>query len=117
MPSRDWRFRIRDIVQAIVAIQTRVVGMSFSSFQSNETIAKAVFYDFLVIGEAAINIPSEIQLRYPQIPWRIMGDMRNVMAHEYFQVNLRIVWIAIENNLPELMLQLQELIEREAIEE
>ncbi|BAZ13636.1 hypothetical protein NIES4071_54750 [Calothrix sp. NIES-4071] len=68
----------------------RVAGMSFSDFQSNETIVKAVFYDFLIIGEAAINIPSEIQQRYPNIPWRVIGDMRNVMAHKYFQVNLRI---------------------------
>ncbi|MBW4602347.1 MAG: DUF86 domain-containing protein [Calothrix sp. FI2-JRJ7] len=62
----------------------RVAGMTYADFISNETIVKAVFYDFLIIGEAAINIPSEIQQRYPNIPWRIMGDMRNVMAHEYF---------------------------------
>lgn len=100
-----------------MAIQTRVAGMTYADFINNETIVKAVFYDFLIIREAAINIPSEIQQRYPRIPWRIMGDMRNVMAHEYFQVNRRVVWDTIENNIPQLMLQLQDLIEREAIEE
>ncbi|WP_414623386.1 DUF86 domain-containing protein [Calothrix sp. CCY 0018] len=58
-------------------------------------------------------MPPEIQLRYPNIPWRIVADMRNVMAHEYFQVNQRIVWNTIENNLPELMMQLEELMEGE----
>ncbi|MBE9214246.1 DUF86 domain-containing protein [Plectonema cf. radiosum LEGE 06105] len=113
MPSRDWRFRIGDMVQAIIAIQNRVANFSFADFQANETIAKAVFYDFLIIGEAPINIPPEVQLRYPKIPWRVIADMRNVMAHKYFQVNQRIVWNTIENNLPELMLQLEELIEKE----
>lgn len=64
----------------------------------------------------AINIPPEIQLRYPSIPWRIVADMRNVMAHEYFQVNQKIVWNTIENNLPELMRQLEELMEGEDFE-
>lgn len=117
MPYRDWRFRIQDIMQAITAIQTRVAGMNFTDFQSNETVVKAVFYDFLIIGEAAINIPTEIQQRYSNIPWRVMGDMRNVMAHEYFQVNLRTVWNTIENNIAELKLQLQDLIERESSRE
>lgn len=72
--------------------------MAFEDFQGNETVVKAVFYDFLIIGEAAINIPSEIQVRYPDIPWRVMGDMRNVIAHEYFQIDLKIVWRTIETN-------------------
>jgi len=117
VPSRDWQFRIRDIVQAITAIRQCVNNMTFDDFRSQETLVKAVLYDFLIIGEAAINIPQEIQVRYPEIPWRIMGDMRNVMAHEYFQVNLNIVWRTIENNLTTVLLQLQELMEREGIEE
>ncbi|NMG20355.1 HepT-like ribonuclease domain-containing protein [Brasilonema bromeliae] len=117
MPSRDWRLRIQDIVQSIAAIRQRTAGMTFEQFQGNETIAKAVLYDFIIIGEAAINVPSDIQSRYPDIPWRIMGDMRNVMAHEYFQVTLRIVWNTIENDLPSLMQQLEEVIEHEGIGE
>jgi uncharacterized protein with HEPN domain len=71
VPSRNWQFRIRDILQAITAIQKRVQSMDFEDFRKNETVIKAVFYDFLIIGEAAINIPSEIQARYPDIPWRL----------------------------------------------
>ncbi|MBW4572383.1 MAG: DUF86 domain-containing protein [Tolypothrix carrinoi HA7290-LM1] len=46
-----------------------------------------------------------------------MGDMRNVMAHEYFQVTLKIVWNTIDNNLPSLVLQLQDLMAQEGIGE
>lgn len=114
MPSRDWRQRIQDILQSIAEILQRTAGMEFEDFRADSTIVKAVLYDFGIIGEAARNIPVDIQSRYPQIPWRLMGDMRNVMFHEYFQVELEIVWRAIQNNLPSLALQLQELLEREA---
>lgn len=117
MPSREWQLRIQDIVQSITAIRQRTAGMTFEQFQGNETIAKAVLYDFIIIGEAAINVPSDIQSRYPDIPWRVMGDIRNVMADEYFQVTLRIVWNTIGNDLPSLMRQLEELIEHEGIGE
>ena len=63
--------------------------------------------------QQSIFIPSEIQSRYPNIPWRIIADMRNVMAHEYFQVNQKIVWNTIKNNLPELMKKLEDLLEEE----
>lgn len=115
MPSRDWQFRIKDMMQACIAIQNRVNNLSFTDFKNNETIVKAVLYDFLIIGEAAINIPAEIQSNYPEIPWRIMGNMRNVMAHEYFQVNLKIVWNTAKNNLPNLIVLLEYLIENEGI--
>ena len=91
--------------------------MAFEQFQGNETIAKAVLYDFIIIGEAAINVPSDIQSRYSEIPWWSMGDMRNIMAHQYFQVTLRIVWNTIENDLPSVMQQLQEVMEHEGIGE
>lgn len=113
MPSRDWRQRIQDILQSIAEILQRTAGMEFEDFRADSTIVQAVLYDFGIIGEAARNIPVDIQSRYPQIPWRLMGDMRNVMFHEYFQVELEIVWRAIGNNLPSLALQLQELLERE----
>ena len=111
MPSRNWQLRLQDILDAICSIQQRTAGMSFEEFTQNETLFKAVLYDFVVIGEAVINIPSGVQSQYPQIPWRLMGDMRNVIAHEYFQVNLRVVWNTLQNNLPPLIPQLQELLD------
>jgi uncharacterized protein with HEPN domain len=88
--------------------------MSFEKFQGDETVTKAVLYDFVIIGEATRNIPVNIQSRYPQIPWRLMTGMRNVVVHEYFQTNLVRIWETINNELPPLVPQLQELLEREA---
>ncbi|MGV2388094.1 MAG UNVERIFIED_CONTAM: DUF86 domain-containing protein [Microcystis novacekii LVE1205-3] len=113
MPSRDWRLRLQDIVESIDEILQRTAGMEFEGFTNNRTIVKAVLYDLGIIGEAARNIPSDIQLRYRQIPWRLMGDMRNVIFHEYFRVELKIVWRTIQNNFALLSSQLKQLLESE----
>jgi len=83
--------------------------MSFEEFSQNETIVKAVLYDLIVIGEAAINVPVDVQALAPELPWRLMSDMRNIMAQEHFQVNIRITWSTIQNNLSPLIHPLQQL--------
>ncbi|MGK7935165.1 MAG: DUF86 domain-containing protein [Xenococcaceae cyanobacterium] len=90
MSYRDWQLRIQDILKAIDSIQKRTEGMSFEKFVENETVIKAVLYDFIVIGEAASNIPTEVKANNSDIPWRQMSAMRNIVAHEYFQVSLKI---------------------------
>jgi uncharacterized protein with HEPN domain len=109
MSSRSDQERIQDILNAIDSIQMRTSSMSFDEFSQNETVVKAVLYDLIIIGEAAMNIPANVQNLIPELPWRLMSDMRNIMAHEYFQVNLRVTWSTIQNNLPPLIHPLQEL--------
>jgi len=110
VPYREWQL----ILQAIARIQKYTAGVTWQDFTQTEEIAlQGILYNFIIIGEASINVPDEIQSRYSQIPWRLMGDMRNVIAHEYFQVNQRLVWNTIQNHLPPLVSQLQELVERE----
>ena len=101
---------------AIAAIQRRTESMTRAEFESNETIVRAVLFDFIVIGEATRNIPVAIQQRAPEIPLRQMGDMRNLIAHEYFQVDPQIVWDGIQNDLPLLVAPLQRLLAAESIE-
>ncbi len=87
--------------------------MDFESFANQATLVKAVLYDFIVIGEAAANIPDDIQDRHPEIPWRLMKDMRNVAAHEYFQVDVPTLWRTAQQSLPPLVEPLQQLLSTE----
>ena len=116
MSSRRWQLRIEDILKAISSIQTRTVGVKFEEFSINEVMVKSVLYDFIVIGEASSQIPGEIRNSYPDVPWRLMSDLRNVMVHEYFQVNLLLTWRTIQNNLPALAQQLREILQQNANE-
>jgi uncharacterized protein with HEPN domain len=65
MPSRNWQLRIRDILRSIDVILQRTSNMTFEDFVANETVIKAVLYDFGIIGEASRNIPRDIQFKYP----------------------------------------------------
>lgn len=113
MSSRKWQQRIRDILNAISSIQKLTANMTFEDFIARKTIVKAVLYDFIVIGEAAKSIPTKVQKCYSEIPWLSMGDMQNVVTHEYFRVDLEIAWDSVQNDLAPLTIQLQSLIECE----
>ncbi len=113
MPSREWPLRIQDIMNSIDEILQRTANITFKAFIENQTIVKSVLYDLIIIGEASRNVPSEIKSRYPHIPWSFMAGMRNIAAHEYFQVDLSRVWATIEEDLPLLIPQLQQLLDNE----
>ncbi len=115
MSSRDWKLRIKDIHFSLQAIQKLTADLTQEQFCEDETIIKAVLYDFLIIGEATRVIPEDIQSQYPNIPWRLMIDMRNVVSHEYFQVQINMVWLTIVNDLPTLNQQIIELMKKENI--
>lgn len=102
MPSRDWKFRIEDIVEAIDDISRLIGCLTYDDLCANTTIVKAILYNMAVIGEAARRIPSDIRMLHPEIPWREMADMRNVVIHEYFGVDLQIIWETIQCDLPAL---------------
>jgi uncharacterized protein with HEPN domain len=112
MPSRDWKLRVQDILKAGQNISSYTANLSFKDFQNDSMIVQSVLYNFIIIGEAAANIPDEIQTRYSEIPWRIMADMRNVVAHEYFQVNLTIVWDTVQRSLPPVLAELETIVQQ-----
>lgn len=67
-----------------------------------------------IIGEAANGISQEMRDKYPQIAWRQMTNMRNRLIHGYFDVNPELVWENVTGELPPLIIQLQEAIEKES---
>ncbi len=113
MPARAWKFRIEDILEAIDDISRLTSGMTFSTFCADNKTTKAVLYNLAVIGEAARRVPADIAMRHPQVPWREMGDMRNVVIHEYFGVDLEILWKTIQQELPPLRPLLEDILEVE----
>lgn len=110
MPSRDWQNRVKDVLAAISEIREFTSGITFNEFQSDRKTIRAVLYNLAIIGEAVRGIPAELEASHPEIPWDDVRGMRNIVIHEYFQVNLSIIWQTIQEDLVSLELSLRQLI-------
>ncbi|MEW6531891.1 MAG: DUF86 domain-containing protein [Thermodesulfobacteriota bacterium] len=111
MRSRGWKFRIQDILDAIDRIQSYVQGRSLEQFSEDRRTLDAVERNFIIIGEAARQVPLDVQESFPTIPWREMADMRNYVVHQYWGVEINRVWDTIHENLPPIKPLLKNLIE------
>jgi uncharacterized protein with HEPN domain len=111
MPARDWKFRIEDIIGNIQEVLELTQGMDFTTFSEDNRTVKAVLFNLAIIGEAARRVPAKITEKYSSLPWRVMGDLRNVVIHEYFGVDLKIIWETIRHDLPALLPMLKGILQ------
>lgn len=100
--ERDWRLYADDIIEACGKVRRYVAGMTYDAFEADELKHDAVIRNLEIIGEAAGKLPKEVTARAPQIPWRLICDMRNVLAHAYFGVSLKVVWDTATTQVDEL---------------
>ncbi len=113
MSPRNWKIRITDILESIEHITTYTEDMTLSEFQTDQKTIDSVLRNPEIIGEATRHIPQNILKKHPDIPWNEMRAMRNVVIHEYFGVNLNIIWHTTQANLPSIVDRLKEILENE----
>ena len=110
---------IDHIRQAATDASSFVEGLGKDDFLSDKRTQQAVIMNFIIIGEAATKVMdgyAEFTLAHPDIPWRSMRNMRNRMAHVYFDINLDVVWDTVHEWLPELLKQLP-AVRQKAVDE
>lgn len=112
--GRRWKFRVEHILTAIEKIERYTAGMTEESFQASEITIDAVIRNFQIIGEAARNVPDEVQQAHPEVPWRLMQGMRHILVHAYDTVKLDIVWRTIQQDLPPLVEPLTRIVDSDA---
>jgi len=107
--SRDNRFRLQDILDAIDRIGSYVEGITYEDFLADRKTQDAVTRNVEIIGEAARSLSEQFKQEHSSIPWQDIVDMRNVIVHHYFGILPDVVWDVIENELPTLRSQLAKL--------
>ena len=110
MSERPQLLYCQDILDSGAAILTYVQGITCETFVHDRMRYSAVIREFEIIGEAVGKLPATLKNGYPDIPWQDIKDFRNLLAHEYFGVDLEIVWNTINNDLPMLMEAVQKIM-------
>lgn len=106
-PDRDF---LLDIIEFIEAID-RHRPETFDEFVDDEVVHTATIYWVQTIGEAANGISEDLRSNHPDVPWRQIVDMRNLLAHGYRHVDPAIVWEVIVRDLPKLETQIRLIVD------
>ena len=108
--QKDYKVYFKDILESINKIEGYIKELDFEGFLRNELIQDAVVRNLEIIGEAVKNIPSEIKNKYPEIEWKKIAGLRDILIHQYFGVDLEIVWDVVKNKLPGLKEKVQKIL-------
>lgn len=98
---KDVSAYLRHIFEAIAKVEKYTRG-GRKKFMEDTMIQDSVIRNLEIIGEAAKNLPADLRKSYPKVPWRSITGMRNVLIHEYFGVDLGIVWKVVTQRIPVL---------------
>ena len=108
--NKDFRVYVDDMINAINEIEKSTKGVSFEAFASNYEKINSVAYDVLIIGEAVEKIPKSVQENNPQIPWRVLNDIRNKHIHEYLRVKPDKLWKMAKLSLTRIKTLLEDIL-------
>ena len=110
MSQRNDQRRVQDMLEAIERIE-RYAAEGRDAFVTNELLQTWVVHHLQIIGEAAARISDDQKVKHPEVPWKAITGMRNILVHDYFGIDLDIVWQAVENDIPALKRQVIVLVE------
>ncbi len=104
------REKLQDILEAIDRIE-RYAVRGRQAFEQDELIQSWFVQNLQVIGEAARTLSAITRTQNPEIPWSKIIGMRNVLAHNYFEIDLELVWAVIEQDLPDLKQNIENILQ------
>lgn len=97
--SRDHKVYLEDILEAARKIREFTAGMSLDSLSKDAKTLDAVIRNLEVIGEAVKCLPDDVRNRQPDVEWRKIAGLRDILIHEYFGINIEVVWDVIQHKL------------------
>lgn len=113
--SRDPRLLLEDIEKSCSKIVRHTRDRQRDDVLLDEIRFDGILHNLHVIGEAVKHLPQELRERYRDIPWREIAGLRDFVAHVYFALDLEILWTAIEQEVPILLVRIRQILEAEKL--
>jgi len=111
--ERSYLFYLEDMAESMTRILKYTESQTYEEFIENNLVIDAVVRNLEIIGEAANKIPDFFVKKYPEIPWKQMYGLRNLMIHEYFGIDYENIWKIISDELPGNLKDLEKCIQKE----
>ncbi len=107
--KKDPQIYLQDIITSIHDIEIFIEGMSYAQFSKDKKTLNAVIRSLEVMGEAVKNLPAGFKNKHPEIPWKKIAGMRDKLIHEYFGIDIEIIWQVIEEDIPSIKPKIKKL--------
>mgnify|MGYP001559838187 CR=1 FL=1 len=109
-PRKDYKLYLLDISSACKKITSYTKNLDQSQFARSQITIDAVIRNLEIIGEAVNKIPGKIRNENDEIPWKDIVGLRNKVIHEYFEVNVPIIWKTVKEDIPVLERQIKKVL-------
>ena len=100
MSRRSVDLLIEDLWEAVEKVERYTSGFDHDRFVQDEKTIDSVVRNFEIIGEAAGKLPLEFRDRHPEIPWKKIVGLRHRIVHDYFDIDIEIIWQILERDIP-----------------